>query len=393
MNKELRRELQSIAPPNELDAQRRAWPLVQRAFEAREPVDWRPSRRPVRLLVAVAAAVVLVVAAQALAREVRDAFKDEPTVRAKPVLTSLPANGPLLVTSPRGAWVVRQDGSKRFLGRYEQVSWSPQARFVVASHGKELRAVDPKGNFRWTLERARRISAARWSPEGFRIAYLSGASLRIVVGDGSADAELRRRVYPTPPAWRPKTNHELAFVTVDGRIVLVHTDSGVVRWRSEPGVEPPRQLAWSEDGRRLLALGERSLRVLDGAGRELWAIGLPAGPSGVAFARASHRFFLIRWLPARGQSEVVLMQAEAARGEERALYSAAGDFGSLAVSPDGRWLLVGWVNADQWLFLRLDRLHVRAVSGVTGRFGGSERKGPLSSVFPSSVSWCCPPSP
>ena len=396
MNDQVRREVQRIGPPDELEAQRRAWPLVRGAFEAREPVAW--PRRNLRPLIAAAAVVVLLLAAlsppgRAVAREVRDAFQEEPVVRAKPALTSLPAGGPLLVTSPRGAWIVRQDGSKRFLGRYQQASWSPRARFVAVSRGRELRAVDPKGNIRWTLERGRRIAGARWSTDGFRVAYLSSNSLRVVAGDGTGDAELRRRVFPTPPAWRPTAEHELAFVTVDNRIVLVHTDTGAVRWRSEPGVEPPKQVTWSEDGKRLLALGERSLRVLDGSGRELWAIGLPVGPSGVAFARDAHRFFLIRWLPARGQSEVVLMQAEAQRGEERALYSAAGEFGGLSVSPNGRWLLVGWVNADQWLFLRLDRLRVRAVAGIAAKFGGAQRSGPLSSVFPSDVSWCCPASP
>jgi hypothetical protein len=396
MSDQVRREVQRIGPPDELDAQRRAWPLVRGAFEGREPVAWQ--RRHLRPLVVAAALVVFLAAAlsppgRALGREVRDAFKDEPVVRAKPALTSLPAGGPLLVTSPRGAWIVHQDGSRRFLGRYQQASWSPHARFVGVSRGGELRAVDPKGNIRWTLERGRRIFGARWSSDGFRVAYLSGSSLRVVAGDGTGAAALRRRVYPAPPAWRPGAQHELAFVTVDNRLVLVHTDTGAVRWRSEAGLEPPKQVTWSEDGQRLLALGERSLRVLDGNGRELWAIGLPVGPSGVAFARGAHRFFLIRWLPARGQSEVVLMQAEAQRGEERALYSAAGEFGGLSVSPNGRWLLVGWVNADQWLFLRLDRLRVRAVAGIAAKFGGVQRSGPLSSVFPSDVSWCCPASP
>jgi dipeptidyl aminopeptidase/acylaminoacyl peptidase len=392
VNRELRRELQQLGPPEELEAQRRAWPTIRAAFETRERVDW--SRRHVRLLVAVAAAVGLVVAAQAVAREVRDAFDDEGrVVRARPVLDALPARGPLLVTSPRGAWIVRRDGSRRLLGRYQEASWSPQARFVVVSRRRELRAVDPRGNLRWTIERGRRITGARWSPDGFRVAYLSGSALRVAAGDGSGDKELRRRVFPAPPAWRPSANHELAFATVDGRVALVQTDTGAVRWRADPGLEPPRELTWSEDGRRLLALGERSLRVLDDRGRELWRIGLPIGPSGVAFVRKSHRFLLIRWVPATGRSELVLLQAEAARGEERSLFSAAGQFGSLAVSPDGRWALAGWVNADQWLFLRLDRLRVRAISGISEKFGSRQGSGPLASVFPSDVSWCCPPSP
>lgn len=392
MNKELRRELQQLAPPEEIEAQRRAWPAIREAFEEREPVAW--PKRHLRPLLVAAAVVVALAAAPALAREVRDAFRDdEETPPPKPVLTSLPAGGPLLVTSPRGAWILRREGSRRLLGRYEQASWSPQARFVAVTRRRELRAVDPRGNIRWTIERQHRITGARWSPDGFRVAYLSGNSLRVVAGDGTADTELRARVHSAPPAWRPAANHQLALATVDGRIALVHTDTGAVRWRSEPGIEPPQTLVWSEDGRRLLVLGERSLRVLDDAGQQLWTIGLPLGPSGVAFVRKSHRFLLIRWVPATGRSELVLLQAEAERGEERSLFSAAGEFGSLAVSEDGRWVLVGWTNADQWLFLRLDRLRVRAVSRISEKFGSRQGSGPLSSVFPSNVSWCCPPSP
>ena len=154
---------------------------------------------------------------------------------------------------------------------------------------------------------------------------------------------LRNRVAPTPPAWRPAANHELVFGTVDGQIALAQTDTGVTSWRAPLG-EPAKQLVWSEDGQRLLALGERSLRIFDAEGNELGALGLPLGPSGVAFLRKSHRFVLIRWQPATGRSELVLMDAEAERGEERSLFSAAGEFGPLAVSPNGRWLLVGWVG-------------------------------------------------
>ena len=96
--------------------------------------------------------------------------------------------------------------------------------------------------------------------------------------------------------------------------------------------------------------------------------GLPIGPSGVAFVRKSHRFVMIRYSPAKGLSELVLLQAEADPGEERILYSAQGDFGTLAMSPNGNWLLVGWVDADQWLFLRLNALKAKAVSNITEQF-------------------------
>jgi dipeptidyl aminopeptidase/acylaminoacyl peptidase len=396
VNKELKRELQQIAPPDELEALRRAWPLVRGAHEQREPVAWHARNlRP--LLVAAAVLVVLLLAVlsppgQALVDEVRDAVSDEPAPKPKPVLASLPTRGLLLVNSPRGPWIVRPDGSRRLLGRYWEGSWSPNALHVVVSRARELSAVTPRGVIKWTIGRPRRISGARWSPDGFRVAYLSGSELRVVAGDSTGDKVLRNRVALTPPAWRPGANHELVFGTVDGQIALANTDTGITRWRAPVG-EPATQLVWSEDGQRLLALGERYLRIFDAGGRELGVLGLPLGPSGVAFARKSHRFVLIRWQPATGRSELVLMDAEAQRGEERSLFSAAGEFRSLAISPNGRWLLIGWVGADQWLFLRLDALRVRAVSNIAEQFGGPLGERPLSAHFPPSVSWCCPASP
>ena len=152
-------------------------------------------------------------------------------------------------------------------------------------------------------------------------------------------------------------------------------------------------LVWSEDGQRLLVLAERSLRVLDANGHRLWVTGLPIGPAGVVFVRKSHRFVMIRYSTGTGRSDLVLYQAERNPGEARFLYSAPGDFGTLAVSPNGQWLLVGWVNADQWLFLRLSAVKVQAVSDIVEQFGATQRAGPLSAAFPSSVSWCCPASP
>jgi dipeptidyl aminopeptidase/acylaminoacyl peptidase len=396
VSKELKRELQQIAPPEELEAQRRAWSLVRGAFEEREPVAWHTrNMRPLAL--AAAALVVLLIAVlsppgRALVGEVQDAVSDEPAPKPKPVLASLPTRGLLLVNSPRGPWIVRPDGSRRLLGRYWEGSWSPKALHILVSRARELRALDPKGNTRWAIGRPRRISGARWSPDGFRVSYLSGSELRVVAGDGTGDKVLRNRVALTAPAWRPGAGHELVFGTVDGQIALANTDTGVTRWRAPVG-EPATQLAWSEDGQRLLALGERYLRIFDGDGNELSAVGLPLGPAGVAFVRKSHRFVLIRWQPATGRSELVLMDAEGARGEERSLFSAAGEFRTMAVSPNGRWLIVGWVGADQWLFLRLDVLRVRAVSNIAEQFGGPPGDRPLSAHFPASVSWCCPASP
>lgn len=395
---ELRRALQRIQAPDELEGLRRAWPLVHAAFEAREPVTW--PRKNLRPLFAAAAGVALLAAAltspgRALVGSVKDAVTSEPATKPKPALTSLPAPGVLLVNSRNGPWRVQFDGSKRRLGPWWEASWSPHAKYVVVTREHELAAIDPneKGAIRWSLARSGTVRSARWSREaGDRIAYLNGRELRVVAGDGTGDGRLRQLVAPTPPAWRPGGDRELAFSTVDGRIELVETDSTKTRWRTDAG-EIPTKLVWSDDGQRLLVLAERSLRVLDAEGHRLWTTGLSIGPSGVAFVRKSHRFVLIRFSPATGRSDLVLAQAEREPGEARFLYSAPGDFGTLAMSPNGHWLLIGWVNADQWIFLRLTAAKVVAVSGIAEQFGARRRVGPLSEAFPPSVSWCCPASP
>ena len=117
-----------------------------------------------------------------------------------------------------------------------------------------------------------------------------------------------------------------------------------------------------------------------------------ASPSGVVFVRKSHRFILIRYSPATQRSDLVLFQAETSPGEARFLYSAPGDFGTLAISQNGEWLLVGWVNANQWLFLRLTSAKVESVSNIVEQFGGSPRA-PLEKAFPSSVSGVVPRRP
>ena len=142
---DIRRALQQIQAPDELDAQRRAWPLARAAFENREPLSWQ--RRNRGLLVAAVAAAVLLAAAisppgRALVGSVRDAVTDE-KVRRRPALTSLPAPGTLLVNSKSGPWLVRFDGSKRLLGDWWEGSWSPNAEFVAVSRQREVAALAP----------------------------------------------------------------------------------------------------------------------------------------------------------------------------------------------------------------------------------------------------------
>ena len=53
----------------------------------------------------------------------------------------------------------------------------------------------------------------------------------------------------------------------------------------------------------------------------------------------------------------------------RVRFSGTGTFADPTWSPDGRWVLVSWRNADQWLFVRATGPRgVRAVANVTRQF-------------------------
>jgi hypothetical protein len=87
------------------------------------------------------------------------------------------------------------------------------------------------------------------------------------------------------------------------------------------------------------------------------------------------------------RSELVLL--DAARGlQARPLLARLGRFGAPAWSPTGRWLLLPWPEADQWLFLRPDGGDAgrTAVANIARQFSPGAAHG----AFPRSVQWCCP---
>ena len=176
-----------------------------------------PARRARRLvLVAVGGAAALAIGLSPAGAKVGDLAENMAEAvgigadDAKPALRSLPAAGELLVESEQGPWIVREDGSKRLLGDYDEASWSPRGLFVAAAKGRELIAVDPAGEVRWTIDAPGPVSDPRWGGIGFdtRIAYRSGDDLWVVDGDGSDERLLARDVAPVAPAWRPTRGHE-----------------------------------------------------------------------------------------------------------------------------------------------------------------------------------------
>ena len=320
----MKAELERIEIPGEHDARERTWAVLKTGFAERQPSE-RP-RRKLRAAIAIAAVVAVLAAVlsppgRAVLDEIREVVGVE---RAQPALVSLPTGGRLLVTSDAGVWVVQQDGSKRLLGSYREASWSPFGRFIAATSANELAALEPDGDVRWTLAR-RGVHSPRWAgtDTDTRIAYLDRTGLRVVAGDGMDD-RLLVPGHRGPFAWRPGDGFVLAYADRPGRVTLYDVEARKVVERSSLG-----QIPRDQQNARLLRRG--------------------------------------------GASEVVV--------GGRVAFRTTGALEGLTLSPDGRWLLIGWPAADQWLLVRADGSGLRAVDNVAAQF--------RSQSFPRVDGWCC----
>ncbi|MDQ3891199.1 MAG: hypothetical protein M3312_11715 [Actinomycetota bacterium] len=401
MNEErVRRALQSASPPDELEAERRSWRLVRAAYQEDADRIAAPRRWPTRPLVVLAALLAVVAAVvsppgdavttwlrEAIGIQARDGTRSD----SRPTLASLPGRGRLLVRSRQGLWVVHGDGSRRRLGAYDDAAWSPRGLFVAATRGRRLVAVEPDdGEVRWVLSRTRRVRRPAWAPGGYRIAYGVGSDVHVVAGDGSLDRLLARRVLPGAWAWRPQAGRNvLAYVARTGVVQVVDVDARKRLWRWDQGEERAEEVAWSADGRRLVARAPHALYVFAESGRLLASVS-PTPPEAtrsldVAFAPRGHAF-AVTSRDAAGRSRAVLLRAE--RGvRPRLVFAGDGLLRRVAWSPDGRWLLVTWPSADQWLFLRVPEVRrVVAVSNIGREFDPGGRG---AASFPRLIGWCC----
>jgi WD40 repeat protein len=392
----VKRDLERIEIPGEHDARERTWATVRAAFAAREP-----SERKTRLLrPALALAVGLAVVAAVVSppgRAVLDEIRDVVATEARAPLFRLPSAGKLLVVSQEngGAWVVNEDGARRRLGDYEDATWSPFGRYVLVTRRSLLRALTPEGEERWSIG-GTNLSQATWSgtETDTRIAYISdaaGGGARVVAGDGTGD----RLLVPGadgPLAWRPGSRHELASAS-GANLELRNADTGRVIWTAR-GVAPrgARGLSWSSDGRRLAVVAGRSIAVVDDRGRIVRRLEFPSTEIVAAAFAPKGRDLAVHLRSTQGgfpawRSTIRLLDVDgSSRG--RNLFQGQGDFGELAWSPDGRWLLTTWRTADQWLFVERATGRVVAVSDISMRFPRADSRRPLLSV---SDRWCCGP--
>lgn len=372
----LRDLLRELPIPEQEEARRRSHAVVTAAFAEREPTPRRGSYvRPAFALVAVAA--VAAAAASPPGRAVLGSLRKSVAgeKRAAPELFSLPSGGRLLVNSPHGPWIVQANGSRRRLGDYRDASWSPHGKYVVVTRPAEVVAVSPKGDVHWTVPRPR-VRFASWggSRVDTRVAYLSGSRLHMVAGDGTGDVDLcgEPAAAPVAPQWRPPgIPHVLAFATADGRVSVLEADRCALQWRSAP-YPRPRLLRWSDDGRRLLLVTRDELVAFGAQARPL-AVRPLRGVTDAAFRPGRHELALVRG------GEVLALDADRLGATPRRLFRVTGRIGQIAWSPNGRWLLVTWPDADQFLFVHGRR--IRAVSGIARQFGGG--------AFPRIGGWCC----
>jgi hypothetical protein len=143
------------------------------------------------------------------------------------------------------------------------------------------------------------------------------------------------------------------------------------------------RLAWSADGNRLLAFSSTAVRVYAANGALASNIALPRGVAAIdgALSPDGRALALIRGGSA---GDVVVEDLTASHPAARPVFTGAG-LRQVDWSPDGKWLLVTWPAADQWVFVRIaGGRHVSAVSRIAQQFSHHGRQG-----FPQLEGWCC----
>ncbi len=215
---------------------------------------------------------------------------------------------------------------------------------------------------------------------------LPAAGRLLVTADSGAwvvDEDGSKRLLGSYPeaSWSPLGR----FVVASRRNELVAlTPGGEVRWTlARPNVRFPRWGGTKTDT-RIAYLSHGRLRVVGGDGRgdrlldRLAAEQSPAWQPGTGQQGTGHRLAYAR---RDGTVRVVDTDTGAVldRDAPRSLLETAP-----TLSPDGRWNVIGWADADQLVFTRLGRpRQIRAVSNVSAQF--------RSRSFPTISGWCCAP--
>ena len=155
---------------------------------------------------------------------------------------------------------------------------------------------------------------------------------------------------------------------------------GTVRWSlARPDVRLPRWGGSTTDT-RIAYFSRGQLRVVGGDGKgdrpldadaaERAPVWLPGGGHRLAYARRD--------------GSVRVVDVDTGAMVDRDAPARLLDPPAATASPNGRWTVVGWADADQLVFTRLGRpRQIRAVSDVSAQF--------RSRSFPRIEGWCCAP--
>jgi hypothetical protein len=204
----------------------------------------------------------------------------------------------------------------------------------------------------------------------------------VVNGDGTGDRFIAGGAAAVAPAWRSGPGHEVAYATERGAVVAFSADSRR-RIFATPARTGVTSLQWS--GARLLVTREGRVELLGTAGRPVWTWTPPAG-SHVRSATVAPGGERVAVVTGDGHTSRVHLIAKA--HPSRVLFAGPGSFAAPRWSPEGRWLLLPWASADQWLFLEpgsgAGKLH--AVAHLAKQFSPGD---PTTARFPSVVGWCC----
>jgi hypothetical protein len=389
---ELRELLRNARLDLDPRSEERAWQVVRGSYQSlpARRVHWNP-RRAIGAVACIALAATLALATvdaprQAVAHWFRDTFGLSPQPHAAPMRGGLPGGGRLLVETSSGPWLVAADGTRSYLGGYTGAAWSPHSRYVVVWRGTELAALNLAGVPQWELTAPGAISAARWSPDGYRIAFLADGGLHVVAGDSTGEHTLRAVAAPVPPAWQPQTGnaHRLTFVTPSGAVEQIDADSGAALWRAHSPA-PVRRLVWSPDGRRLLVLGAHELAEYTTAGRLITTVTpSPAATIGNAAFISAERFALII-RPPLGRPDSIEVLNTGTHPAPAVLYTGIEQLSDLDASPGHQWLLAASRSADQWIFIRVSApAKLLATSGITAEF---QRHTKARAGYPRLAGW------
>jgi hypothetical protein len=386
----LRERLQSAQLDLDPHSEQRAWQIVRHAYDPHPVARSRPRRLAILAVAccALSAAIALgTVSAprQAFARWFRDAFG----LRAQPhivrVLGGLPGGGRLLVNTANGPWLVNADGSRHYLGGYAGAAWSPHSLYVVAWRGTELSALNLAGVRQWVITAPGPITTARWSPDGYRIAFLAEDSLRVAAADSSGEHTVSAAAAAIPPAWQPQTGsvHRVTFVRRDGSVEQIDTDTGALVWRVRPPA-PARQLVWSPDGRLLLVVEAHQVAEYSASGQLIRTVSpSPRATIGATAFISATRFVLVTH-PVGGDSDSIQLRQLGSTAPPVILYTGIERLTGLAASPSHQWLLATSPTADQWIFIQIGtHPKLLATSAITTKFQRPDR----TTSFPQLDGW------